>query len=347
MKLFEVTRARRTVGTMRTSQGEDPDAQDQNTRIRTRAERAEKFKSGESDLMKVISRYKKNLEICLDKNILLFRASENHRGFKTDDTTHLHWMEHIKRTERRTSIYMSDSLLMHWIDKSWEGFPSRSLSYFSTQSRRHAADFGMHNENSLIIPADNIKAFGYCENDFNLSNQNHVMRASGLYKFYRSMIIDYFGFHSYPPFEAIAKHVFISRGLSIDETKVTNENVDKIVDALNDLVDNTKQFTTMIRKFNEQNPGHGSQGEIFITALEDFRAELRGLGFSSVQEMMEDITPEHHHAKVLHSLSELSPGGNGEGNEIWFEGTYLAFNFYGQETIEDLYQLLKYYQLKE
>lgn len=289
-------------------------------------------KQHSTSLKEVARGYKKNIKAVLDNHLYFFRVSASHRPIE-DGETELHWFEQPARTGGRNSVFGNGNWLMSWVDSEWKGFPKRSMSYFATQAQSHAREFGRRDQMALIIPADDVDVFGWMPEDFNNSTLPQTLMAaiqSLLTSIRRSL-----AGQTTPLLKKLGEEVFISRGIDIYAAELPNPTVDNIkhyFEAIDELMDNLFQI---------QQRAANLQEERLVKTLKEFRSELKDMGFATLKEYAdEELSPKEREAKTFTKFGEIKKSSSSTADELWFEGSYLALYWYGEDELLEGLQLL-------
>lgn len=282
-------------------------------------------------LVEAAKAYKKNIKAVLDNQVYFFRTSENHRPI-LDDESELHWYEQSRRAEERDSIFGNGNWLMAWTESEWADYPPRKWSYFATQDSNHAGKFGRGDQKLMIIPADSVKKFGYVPEDFNndVSSQTFMAAVKDLLKEVESCL----GSQRTPLLRKLGAQVFEHRGLNIyadGGLKPKADNVKKIVEALDEMLENIFQI--------QQRLSGDKYEDRLLEKLKEFRVELRELGVNSLIEFAEEnLSPKARDAKLYTDFGQIKKSSSED--ELWFEGSYLGFYWYGEDDVLEGLQLL-------
>ena len=291
-------------------------------------------------IVSVAKAYKKNIATTIESKFFMFRNSESHAELTIDNTTGAYWREvRTRDTSRSQSGYSDTALLMKWVDATWKGFPRRSWSYFATQNRSHAKMFGDEHDALLIIPADNVKKFAYMKTDFNLTKHEDLMKLSTNLDAFWHDIGDEFNKTESSYIKNIGKDVILKRRLQYEEP-ITDKNVVKIVEALNELTDNYQTYFNHV--FADGEAQHDDERE-FLDTLQMWKESSTDKG--TVEDMMAQINPMNFGAALYTNYSALAAEkSSSRSDEIWFEGPYLAINYLGVDDtidlLEDIYKRL-------
>lgn len=274
--------------------------------------------------------YQKNLDIMIERGLFLFRKQHVVGNRKVIPiripgpyslTAEIYNCD--ARKEARRSLTGDNTYLT--LSSQWEGFPNRMFSTFATQNAEHTKLF--NGSFGVVIPADDVKLFGYTPTDFN--DTDGKTSPTKFREKIQFMLVN-------------LKKVISSAG-DIINYRVDNE-FSKIVRAEIDRLEITKQvkgtsnyslnFGDKLRSaatFVDWTVAHVDELEKlannsiletdFVWLIQKMKSELKANNMKSANEIFDKVNPKNYKAKAYTSLSEIPVRAS--KNEIWFEGKYL------------------------
>lgn len=282
--------------------------------------------------------FRKNIKTVLDKKIYFLRGDDSVNF--TKDPSGVEFDVRPARTIERVSIYGNDVLRL--IASKWDGLPDRSKSYFASRSTRHAAGFGSDElDVALVIPADNIKSFAWSPSDFNESDDPVVKHLQKLTYTIHAMPHDMLGLlieRSPATTEVMALMDKFAIRLNDADERWSDSNFERRLKFFDELMKNLPNIQASIRGLS-QDKNHLLMTKTFLRTLDKASADLEKLGVNRFVDLPKVVTPETMNIAPFSNFSSASTL-EGDKDELWFEGSYLAVRWDEGGAIEHLRKLL-------
>lgn len=281
-----------------------------------------------------LTRFKNNIAAFSKNKNFLYRAATGVVTKRFKDTG-LKMAVISGRTERRESISGGNLLLS--IASKWKDLPDRSLSFFASQQVEHADSFS--GELCMIIPADSVKSYAYTVEDFNFdetvkSRAIWLLACSEISCIYSDM---FFEAARSEVVENIWKPLVKKYNLQKETFgEISVKDIDRAVSAVSELLElHLEELLDFILNDSKAK----SRSFYLLSNLQVLKSRLRENGFSTVNELVENITPKEWGIFKANNVSSI-PRLKGVDSEIWFEGDFLAISVSKADPTEPIKALM-------
>lgn len=306
-----------------------------------------RFKTFLAEASDPLAKYRKNLDIVIDKGVILYRGMRTEDKFKVSAVGDTTLYEYPARKEPRMSKIGMNVFLD--LGSAWEGFPNRRMSAFATQKAKHATMFG---KVGVIIPADNVSVFGYSPTDFNESKgksapAQHRKQIEGVIGYVHDVLRAItMAIANIEPkeneFRLRLLDALTDYGVEeLEGIAVYRMNFGKKVMKIAELVDWSIRYQDKLRKMEGDTNGYA---EGLLNYIQNLKEKLAEEKIPSVVDLFKSVSPEKYKAKAYTSLTQIP--ARDTASETWFEGDFLfvemslgAQHFSRDDIINKLKQL--------
>jgi hypothetical protein len=306
-----------------------------------------RFKTYLTESSNPLAKYRKNLDLMIERNLALFRGMRTEDKFKVGDyrvtipttggpvdittgnpieqkgwTFDVSVFDYPARKEPRMSKIGSNVFLD--LGSMWEGFPNRRLSTFTTQKTAHTDMFGKF---GAVIPADNVDLYGYSPTDFNESKAKsapaqHRAKVEKVMAGVQNLLSDFTmaiaNMEKSNEFRLRLLDAKTDYGVEeIDSLAVYRMNFGKKVMNVAELVDWAIRYYDKLKKMERDT----IYSDRLLDSIAALKEHMEAEGLASIVDVFKSVSPEKYKAKAFTSLEQIPVKDT--ASEIWFVGDFL------------------------